>query len=145
MPRLLSAASVRSLLNKLTFVTPVTIASATNASPAVYTVTAGHGFSVGDVIVQHGMTGTGTVSDGIFSVNTTPLATTYTLKTTAGVVVNNDGTTTGGTALRVLSGLKPHDLLDLIRTLNSMSYKRDSDATAASGSLESTLQTIFGQ
>ena len=147
MALLLSAAGVRSWINDLIMGADLSPTAATNAAPAVITA-AGHGLTSGDVMAQWGFT-TNTAVNGVFWV-TVVNANTYKLSTSfanfqAGTFVAGNGATGAGHAVRVTIGLTPHDLKNMQRTLGSVSYVRDSDATFSTSPRESTIQTIFGQ
>lgn len=56
-----------------------TISAATNANPGVFTTTAPHGFSVGDPVDPEGAFASQFVGGNGYTINTTPLTTTFTL------------------------------------------------------------------
>ena len=139
----LTVAGIRALLGKLVGESAKTIASATNAPQAVFTVTAGHGYSVGDVIFVSGTTGN-TALNGVRVVATVPLSTTFTCTDLfTGADVDGNGTTGGSPiAKRIKCGLTPGDLVDLLASLDKVSSALGpfSDANRAA---ESSLSTIF--
>ena len=72
----------------------MTITAATKANPGVLTLSAAHGLRVGDKIYISGVGGMTQLNDTYYYVNTVPAATTITLKTLDGVVVNTTAYTT---------------------------------------------------
>lgn len=142
----LTNAQVRAFLNAINVGPDVAPTNASNTSPAVVTA-AGHGFHNGDFIWQWGFA-TNTAMNGLFYVFAATTNTYEVSLTLGGTPVNGNGAHCAGHAQRLttLKGVTPHDLKNMIRTMESMSYVRDSDASAAKAiPLESTLQTIFGQ
>lgn len=140
----LSSAQIRSLLNQLASPAgAITIASSTNASPSVVTMSSAHGWSVGDIVPiwSHA---TNTNLNGVRIVATVPAGTTATFTdffTAAAVNGNGVGGATGSAA-RVLWGGVPGNLGDLIASLNQLQNYVNADTDRAT---ESTIQTIYGQ
>jgi hypothetical protein len=101
--------------------TAQTITAATNAWPAVLTVTA-HGLSNGDVVSVQGATGN-TAINGlrkvvVVDVNNFSMTDFY-----SGAAVAGKGAYAGSaTAYRVMSGLRPGDVEDLLDALSRVSW-----------------------
>jgi hypothetical protein len=140
----LTNAQLRADLNKLASPTgAIAITSSTNASPSVVTMSAAHGWQVGDVVAVWNHA-TNTALNGVRVVATVPLTTTATFTdffTAAAVNGNGAGGATGDGA-RLCSGMVPGDLGDLLSNLNQIQNYVNQDTDRAS---ESTIQSIFGQ
>lgn len=86
----------------------VTITNVTNASPPVVTVGSGHGFSVGDLVIPHLITGAaGSLNNRQFRVSATA-STTVTLQTVESTTLAAPGAyTSGGKLYKINSVLSP--------------------------------------
>lgn len=107
--------------------TVATITGITAANPAVFTTSAAHGLTAGDVIVISGVSGmvnsssavANTVND-TFIVNTTPLSTTFTVKNYTDTALNTTGWsayTSGGSVKKPVFGLNFSITGNTIRTV----------------------------
>lgn len=156
---LLSTSQLRAWLRNLTIGSDLSPSAASNATPAVITVAATATIKTGDIVAQWGFS-TNTNCNGIFYALVVN-ATTYQLVsiTDGATVINGNGATSAGHAVRLTVGLNPHDLENMKRTLAGINFAKDSDPTWAAASagqvansnvdgtpafLESSIQTIFG-
>lgn len=141
MAKTLKTADIRLLLGKLSVEGAATITAGTNASPAVFTLTA-HGWSTGDFLYISGATGL-TNANGLRTVVVVDANSFTLLDAAAGTAVNGNGTF-GGTvlAVRIKSGLFPGDLLDLSAAMDKRSNSLGpfSDVNRAA---ETALASIF--
>lgn len=140
---LLSASRIRSWLAKIVAGTDLAPTAATNATPAVVAAVTTT-LNTGDVIAQWGFS-TNTNLNGVFLVGTIVDGGHYQVTDFSGTVINGNGATSAGHAVRLAVSLKPHDIKNMCRTLKSVSYVRDSDAADPTYGQESTVQTLFGQ
>lgn len=76
----------------------------TLAGPAVFTTTADHGLKINTEVYLHGISGTTELNDTKYFINTVPSTTTFTLKDSAGTVLN---TSAGFTAWRTGGTVTP--------------------------------------
>lgn len=99
--------------------TPVAVASSTNASPSVITATA-HGFSVGQRIMIQGHT-TNTAVNGIWIVATVPSANTFTIQDEfTGAAVAGNGVGASGICFPAPYILPGADFRDIIIEITTM-------------------------
>jgi hypothetical protein len=118
-----------------------------DASPAVVTLTA-HGLQSGDVCLGYGFTNNTNLNGGPFLVVYTG-ANTFTLTTFAGAAINGGGVSSdsGASIVRLFCNHKPHDVLNMIRTLAGLSqgaYPRDLDSADPTYPREQTMLQIWG-
>lgn len=134
---------LRQWLGKIGATNALTVA-ASQASPSVVTLTA-HGLQSGDIVLGYSFTNNTNLNGGPFVV-TYLTANTFTLATLAGSAINGGGSAgdTGASIVRLYANHKPHDVLNMKRTLSQYSYKRDSDAADPTYGQESTIRAHFG-
>lgn len=118
----------------------LTSVASSSASPAILTKTA-HGLQQGDVVVVTGYT-TDTELNTLAVVQFVTVNT-FSLKDIGGTAINGASGDTGGSVQRVGIALKPHDLLNMHRTLTQYSYARNSDQADPTYAAESTIQSIL--
>lgn len=75
--------------------TPVSVSTASNATPILVTTSSPHGYAVNDVVSVWGVT-SNSAANGVFMVKTVPLSTTFTLETGELSSVVGVGSGTGG-------------------------------------------------
>lgn len=158
MALLLSTSQQRAWLRNLTVGTDLAPSAATNATPAVITMAATATLATGDIVASWGFTNTN--CNGVFYVNVINATTLNLVSLTDGSsLIAGSGATSAGHMVRLTIALNPHDIANMLETLDRIGFKRDSDATwlaataaqtansnvdGSPGFLESTIQTLLG-
>lgn len=159
MALLLSTSQQRAWLRNLTVGTDLAPSAATNASPAVLTMAATATLATGDIVASWGFA-TNTNCNGVFYVNVINGTTLNLVSLTDGsTLIVGNGATSAGHMVRLTVALNPHDIENMLETLDRIGFKRDSDATwlaataaqtansnvdGSPGFLESPIQTLLG-
>lgn len=107
--------------------TAFTINAMTNANPGVFTTTASHGFAVGDEVYIDSVGGTTGINGKFYLVNSTPSATTFSVKSiltgTAISTVSSGTYTSGGSVARVYEITTIYEEVDI----EGLSFAQNAD------------------